>query len=253
MPSRLQDLLNASAADPEGDRTAFFRALSAAKLLVMLEQPVSKKGDPLQCVMLEDAGQVVLPAFTDVEALRLLEPARAHWTQVETRVICRLALEGAFDRVVLNPAGPVGLELSGAEIQSIAEGLIPTGQRQVVVDREVEIKIGVPADKLARRVIDEMRQAAAQPGVREAWWFWMSVGEGRPHLGLAVDPPDPAVVAAVAGQIEPIWAAYRPSNPTFDVLELNDVIRQHGRLLYRSGTATTAGSATTVRGRGQST
>ncbi|MCA1594924.1 MAG: SseB family protein [Chloroflexi bacterium] len=236
--SALLAALDAGSDNPEADRSGVFRALAASTLLVMLQEAenANPSSGGIQCIMFEEEGEVFLPVFTDVQAMHSFQPRHPHWTTLPAKTLCELGVQGQFDRIVVNPAGPVTCTLGLREMQSLAEGLIPTTEQHVRVEEETQLAIGMPAERLSRKVLDEMRDAAAAPGVFEVWWFWMAVGSGTPHLGLAVDPPDLALAGEVARRIEPIWRAYKPSNPVFDVLELNHGIRKNGRLLYRRPT-----------------
>ena len=104
-----------------------------------------------------------------------------------------------------------------------------------VVERPAEVVIGRPARRPPDALLAKMGRRVAACGATSAYWFWMSVGGERPHLGLAVAPDDDAVVAAVGAAVEPLWREASPGNPTFDVLRLGSTldgaIRAEGEVL----------------------
>ncbi|WP_107474022.1 SseB family protein [Streptomyces sp. TP-A0874] len=95
-------------------------------------------------------GRRALPAFTSTDALARWDPA-ARPVAVPLHQALRAAAQEAADTVVLDLAGPVPYQLSGAELLALAEG------------RE-------SADPLADPAVGEALRAvlAAEPGVRLA-------------------------------------------------------------------------------------
>jgi hypothetical protein len=86
-------------------------------------------------------------------------------------------------------------------------------------------------------VLEAMRQGVSSAGATTVYWFWVSIGGDRPHLGLAVAPAIDEVISRVGRAIEPLWKRVSPSNSLFDILRLGDpridpLIIQHGELLH---------------------
>ena len=107
------------------------------------------------------------------------------------------------------------------------------------VTKPTPIVIGQPEMALADEVLREFREAVASTGALLIYWFWISIEDDIPHLGLAVSPPDDTVIAKIGFAIEPIWRRYSPHYPVFDILRLGDanldrVIVERGKVLFKS-------------------
>ena len=76
----------------------------------------------------------------------------------------------------------------GTTRPQLERGLTQIAPHTVRVDRPMPISIGMPAVPPSPHALEIMRQAALASGADEVWWFWMAVGDGIPHLGLAVAP-----------------------------------------------------------------
>lgn len=234
---RLLAALRRGPQDPEAGRAALFQALSEATLLVPLAEaptdPQTERRADLKCLVLRGGDNRALAGFTDIHALRRFLPQPdAPWAPLTTRTLCRIAVDGGFDRVVLNPGGPVGYELTPPVFQMLAQGIVPdpSGKR-------LPLQIGMPAQRPADAVIAALRDAAAQPGVREVYWFWIAIAGGPAHLGLAVDPPTPGAARRVGEGAEVVWKGAAGADAKLEVLALDDgdiarAVRENGERLY---------------------
>jgi len=228
---------------PNSDRAPLFRVLMASTLIVPLTEPArawapgaSKES---AIIVLEREGIRALPGFTDLDTLTRFQPGGVPWIPMPAVELCRVAVQRQCDRVVVDPAGSVGYEMTRLEFQSLAEGLLPTGHRRAVVTTETSVQIGMPADRPPVSVLSALRAAVSLPEVQEVFWFWMAVAGIQPHLGLAVAPPSDQNCDRVGRAVEPIWQKHRPSNPVITVIgldagDLSQTVRQRGKLLYRA-------------------
>jgi hypothetical protein len=101
------------------------------------------------------------------------------------------------------------------------------------VTKPTPIQIGKPASRPSDEALAAIRQAVATTGVTSVYWFWISIAGDRPHLGLAVAPPDDEIVSRVGRAIEPIWKQHSPHNTLFDILRLGDP--NIDRLIFENG------------------
>lgn len=126
----------------------------------------------------------------------------------------------------LSPAG--GLYANAKQIDD----------HRFVVARAMPIAIGRPATRPSQEVLERLRDAVAKTGTTTVYWFWLSVNQDIPHLGLAVAPNDNAIVDRIGRAVEPIWKAYSPENSIVDILRLggssDDAILDQGELLWGS-------------------
>jgi|ERR1043166_3403180 hypothetical protein len=99
------------------------------------------------------------------------------------------------------------------------------------------IAIGKPAVPPSSVALEAMRSAIASTKATRVFWFWVSINNDPPHLGLAVSPDDPEVFSQVARGVGPIWSIYSPQNSLLDILGLgrpnsDPIILKEGSLLF---------------------
>ena len=223
----LLQLLYQGAQEPDGDRVPLLRALQNARLLIPILQPAGRAGegraDNIKMAVLERSDGVALAGFTDIDAYRRF-PSVQHLQHVAIAAVdlCRFARQGQFRAVVINPGGPVGYEMAPVEYQMVAERLLPDEQGRLTVAADTPARIGMPSDRPGADVIEAIREIARAAGAQEAYWFWIALGGGIGHLGLAVAPGNPDLIRAIGERITPLWKAARPDNPLFDILPLGD-------------------------------
>lgn len=184
--AELADALARYAEDPAGARDGVLAALAGARLLVPVvavlgeseDGPAGlkqeKTSDMAVPTLRAPGGRVALPAFTSVTALsrwrRDARPVAVH---------VRQALESAYqeqaDTLVLDVAGPVPFQLTGAPLRALAEGRTPLPPSE---DPEIAQAI--------HEVLCE------QPGVRRA------------HLLPAASPAADATLALVLTENAPV-------------------------------------------------
>lgn len=126
----------------------------------------------------------------------------------------------------------------------LERGLTQVDRHTVRVDRPLPVSIGMPAVPPSPHALEIMRQAALASGADEVWWFWMALGDGQPHLGLAAAPDSREVRDELGRRVHPVWSRERPEFPLIDVLPLDgalgETIRAAGQLLYRRAPETAA-------------
>lgn len=72
-----------------------------------------------------EAGEMVLAAFSDPVALRRWEPDTNSMLVMPSQKLFELAVENGFDEILINPAGPAGGKLTKPEFARLAQGVIP--------------------------------------------------------------------------------------------------------------------------------
>lgn len=79
-------------------------------------------------------GRVALPAFTSLDALSRWQPG-VRPVPASTRRVCAGAVSEGADLVVIDPAGPATVELSGAVLWALAEGraMLPLAEDPAVI------------------------------------------------------------------------------------------------------------------------
>lgn len=233
--------LKAGQRDPQGDRAPLYRAMLESRLIVALTEPPAP-AEPGQSVVLkfalfEGQGARAIAGFTDIETFgRQFREEPVPWVALSVQEMCRHAKEGGIT-IVINPAGPIGYHLTEHEIEALSRGRVPRGAEYQTVQPGTRVLIGMPAQRPPEEVLRAMREAAAQCGAREVFWFWISMGATPPHLGLAVSPPEREISDRLGQAIQPLWAACSPDNAVFDIVglaedEIARSIRAAGERLY---------------------
>ncbi|MFI7385687.1 SseB family protein [Streptomyces sp. NPDC049813] len=178
------------------DRTAHgpvLEALKGARLLVPVVAVLGEveedenglrreKTSDMAVPTLKAGGRTALPAFTSTDSLARWDPA-ARPVAVPLHQALQAAAHEKADTVVLDLAGPVPYELTGAPLYAAAEG------------RTTADPLADPAVTAAVRAA-----AAAEPAVRRAY---LGPGPADGVLALVLAPgTDPATVArSVAGRV----------------------------------------------------
>lgn len=179
-----------------GDRTAHgpvLAALKDARLLVPVVAVLGEveedenglrreKTSDMAVPTLKAAGRKALPAFTSIEALALWDP-EARPVAVPLHQALQAAAHEKADTVVLDVAGPVPYELTGAALYALAEGRTDT-------------------DPLADPAVRDAACAAvaAEPSVARAY-LGPGQADGTLALVLDADTDVQATAQAVAGRI----------------------------------------------------
>jgi len=141
-------------------------------------------------------GQIAMAAFTDIDALRSWRPEGNPYIALGGPDLFGIAASQGIAAVLVNPAGPVGGEITRQEIKMLAEGVIPyqetrdSASAQVSVPQGTNLMIGAPAVPPAPELVDQLRAVLDEhTKVSEAYLFQMVMGKGAPHLviGLKLD------------------------------------------------------------------
>ena len=223
----LARLLIEGAQNPNMSRLPLLRELLTAQLMVPALQPPAEVGAGraanIKLAVLQRGDGLALAGFTDREAYRRFASTQdLPHVQMAAVELCRLARRGNFLSVAINPGGPAGYEMSPQEYQMIAERLLPGEEGALQITQDTPARIGLPATRPADDVIAAVRDIVTAAGIKEAYWFWMALGGGEGHLGLAFAPADPNTIRAIGPQLSGVWKAASPANSLLDILPLTD-------------------------------
>ena len=99
--------------------------------------------------------------------------------------------------------------------------------------------IGRPSDGPSEQDLLQLREAVSGSGADLVYWFWWSVEQDTPHLGIAFSPFSKEVGLRIGDAINEIWTRLSPSNDHFDVVALGDPklessILKYGEVLFDS-------------------
>lgn len=208
------DELLAALADVDDEATGparerMYEALLDADLIV----PVTGEDDAIReadgevdldvPILTAADGRTALSVFSDEEALTRFEPDGTPYVAVGGRTLFRLLAGEPPDLVLLNPAGPIGLELERDEIAALGRGEVPTVTTGGGPPAGTQLRIGTPdPDDVPVGLVPAAREAlAADPGLVEGYLLTVGSQDGeedRIALGVAFagDPDEDAIRAA---------------------------------------------------------
>jgi hypothetical protein len=120
---------------PEAE-AAVYRELLRARFLVPVvserdaeqfdDHPDGSDGDDLALIaFVDEERRTVVLAFTDVEAARAWNREDTCYALLDQGDLFRLAQRNRAEGIVLNPEGPMRMELTRDEVEALAEGEIP--------------------------------------------------------------------------------------------------------------------------------
>lgn len=148
-------------------------------------------------------GRTALSVFSDEEALTRFEPDGMPYVAVGGRALFRLLAGEPPDLVLLNPAGPIGLELERDEIAALGRGRVPTAVADDDALEGTQLRIGTPdPDQVPVGLVPAIRDAlAADPDLVEGYLLTVGSQDGeedRIALGIAFsgEPDEDAIRAA---------------------------------------------------------
>jgi len=228
-------LLNAvraiSFSDTLETREAVYKALLEGTLLV-LASPAGVDGGPNLIISRAEDGQPTLLVFTDEYALHLWQAEEVLYFVLLGADLCQLAVQSHIPLMVINPAGPVGMEIAEAELRLLAEGYLPTDAYRNVAPKGTEVMIVAPDNVPSAQWVDRLQSFLAQhPQIAAAYLFVMAVGTEPPHLTVGVqfaELPEQSEIEQIMWQLVNNISAVEGSRPTFIVLAGNilDTVQQ---------------------------
>jgi len=215
--------------DSPPNRKNLYKELLKSILLI----PIPKKTDRSESgkwVVLDDSkdveiitgqnakGEKLLFTFTDYTALRVWRKAGASYIALRAQDVFRLAQENGAASIVINPAGPIGGELTSREINFLIEGAIPemnsikSGLTKAIFERGTSVMIGAPAKSPSKAFIDLLHDALSiQPDILAGYLYQTKIGHGEPHLvigiqfhGNVVKEKQEVIFQSIARSIQPV-------------------------------------------------
>jgi hypothetical protein len=198
-------------------------------------------------------GHIVLPVFTDVDALVAWSGAEVQWIGLPARTLFESILPTQIDEVRINPfckeqaPSRTGGIVTRNEFVALAQGLLPQSR---ISDNAMEMKltsgqqvlIGKPANQLPAellgRLIEHLRQI---PELRSAYLFQMAnqrMSSTVVGLHFAVQPSPQRMAQVMQGIAEIVRGAI-PSGASIDFMPLQvgtflDSIQKSGIALLQN-------------------
>lgn len=210
-------LLRAMAAmakqDNEVNRRAYYQALLTSKFLVpvsgeaqRIPTPDGKGGFTQNFIMLKGTlGQLFMLAFTDREALQCYRSEGVNAAIVPGQTLFSIAVNNKVEYIVINHTYDTGSHLERREIETLAEGLIPSTASTPVVPLTVPgdaPRTIEPPPPLSQEMLAALRGVLAESGiVTRAYLFRSAIGMGTPHLALGIGLDEYADMMVLEGDM----------------------------------------------------
>ena len=243
-------LLNAVNAIVAGDgpetRQSLYRAILDAQLyLVSMPNPdgsgdelgtgeiTLQEGQQIQLATVRSPdGQTYLPAFTDLERLKVSLPEKGRYLKMPAAAVCRMFAQGPGEGVVINPGQPPSGVITRAEAEVLAMNALPQldeqGRVSAQAQQQVRIQIGKPERAPAASMLEAIRGSAQQQSiVREVHVFSAGVEEQPMRLMVGVLVDEGMTPEQMHPAFEAIGrAAYdaRGDTEAFDMMPLQDAM-----------------------------
>lgn len=104
-----------------------------------LRWQLDASGSTVEILLLEDEdGYVLMPVFTDEDALLMWAEDGSTYTAIPTEALCKMFMRHVGDAMLLNPAGPVSGTVTRREIEILSSGMQPRiNHQRTVTDAQV--------------------------------------------------------------------------------------------------------------------
>jgi len=237
--------------DKPETRQALYTAILASTLIVAGELSGENNSQIAFKTLEHPPGHVVLPAFTDREALVAFAGSEIPWVALAAQALFQSIAPGNIAEVRVNPFRPgqtivkPGGVITRTEFVALAQGLLPQSMvaanvAQLQVPAAQQVMVGrcaqePPADLLAK-LSGYFRQI---PPLRGAYLFEMTNGNQKSNaIGLEFDPAlDQPTIERVMGGVGAILQGRLPTGVFIDFMPLSagpllDTVRKCGKALF---------------------
>lgn len=195
----LEDMRALAEEDTPPRRAKLYESLRRARLILpMAERESAPPGLQEEVNLLierDEQGAKLLPAFTDLAALRAWNGACPQQAAIAGESLLELALDHEFAALLINPAGPVGGGLTRAEIQMLLEGLTPLEWSEdgttVQLGVDGEVAVGAPQGESPGWLAPARAAIEARDEIATAYLFDLHARQGAPRrvVGLELRSP----------------------------------------------------------------
>jgi len=183
--------------DTPDARSLLYRLILETRLLALSpaatdgpSEWTAKAGDTLALKTLREGNEVILPLFTDEEAILRWNSLGSPYVALSSRAIFEMADANGTARIDLNPGSSTRGSITRHEIQALARGRIPLGTSEVTTE-DTEVKIGLPSTPPPNDAIKAIRRSLSKERLAlRAWYFLMQQGSTRPEIIVAVQFQD---------------------------------------------------------------
>ncbi|MGE0201351.1 MAG: SseB family protein [Candidatus Melainabacteria bacterium] len=165
-----------------------------------IDQQLPREEIPLW-VLKNKRDELIVPVFTSERTLQRWKQGGTPYTVYPFRQLCTYVVQHGLDSVMLNLAGPCGMEIRHYELTYLAEGLIPPAEEErsheITISKNTEIHLAElpvnPAEPslLFERLSGVFRQR--HEIVEEVYAFQVAFSDGPMKTALGIKMPHGAV------------------------------------------------------------
>jgi hypothetical protein len=198
-PGLLEAMRLMSLEDDQGSRARFYKELLNGTFLVPLADESQVRADgtlgsgQVNFVMARsEEGYLYMLVFTDMRAVRKWKPLAGRRTAIMPGpAMFKTAVENGIEGIVVNQRRHTGATVTRAEIEALAEGLMPTrdagSAREMQKIAEKPSVVRPPSRWPSITVADQLKTDLRKfPDLAEAYLFEMTRGDGVPHLTIGL-------------------------------------------------------------------
>jgi hypothetical protein len=222
----LADALRAEADREGAGRPGVYRALLGGVVLVPTTQ-ASPEAESTVAVFPFTGGGGVLVTFSAVGALRSWSAQARTFVAMPGRDLAALARRHRVDGVILDPGSPSALSLAPAELDALADGLLPVppGQGPFTVASPLPRAVRPTRLTYPDAARASLRRLSSRPEVAAVHLLDVNYGDGEPVPTVAVELAP--VVRDPGGLLEETASSLASSLPPgqrVDVVEADDAL-----------------------------
>lgn len=237
--------------DTPQTRQSLYRAILASTLIVAGSLSGPDNTQVAFNTLEHPPGHVVLPAFTDREALISFAGAEIPWVAIGAQALFQSIAPGNITEVRVNPFRPgqallkPGGVITRTEFAALAQGLVPqsmvaanVAELQVAAGQQVTVDkcSDEPPAELLEKLADHFRQI---PELRGAYLFELANGAQKSRvIGLQFNTaPDPQSMDRVMRGVGDLLRGELPADRSLDFMPLNsqpllDAVRKCGKVVF---------------------
>lgn len=180
----------------------------------------------------DSSGKPILFVFTDLESLYAWKAEGCCYIALDAVHVLDFAIDSKFNMIVINPAGPTGMELTRNEMNMLREGTITRdydkdlNMATVSIPEGTNAYIGAPTKEPSNELKNACcKEAAMHKEIESVYWYQVIYGKGDPHLVVGIHFSyrlEEEIVKNIISSIMTKVAPLIPSGEFIDFTELKN-------------------------------
>jgi hypothetical protein len=189
-------------------------------------------------------GKPAMIVFTGETSLSAWQRDECGHLEMPAADVFKMAVGNQINSLVINPKGPHSVFVSQSELHALAEGSIPQPSVNGITAQKIaqnKMVLGKPVLPPRRGLVLEVKkQSESHPEIMAAYIVQGVIGDGEPHLVIALQMIDGSsvteVITPIAQSIQKILFPdeYVDFYPVFTRDEITNLLPQYGPPVYQA-------------------